>query len=150
MLTILIVGLYSCKEEDKASTVQSILTGVHPLRKMQQVASSEVSQGSFFIWSASYKQEQEMRICFAWKMNDSTYALSSLPFERFRIRFDSTAIIPTIKFSWNQNYTYTVSDDIADIIKSYVTYAEISVREQDWQPGIVLPMNDTVVNKIAK
>jgi hypothetical protein len=107
---------------------------------------SAKSSGSFFLFSGNYSSEEQVGpiVSFAWKMNDSSYALSTLPFGKIRVKIVDTITIPTIKFRWE--HTREVNpDNIDDVMRYEVIYAEISAKASDWPQNIVLPMNvDTI------
>ncbi len=151
--TFIICGLtlvFSCNDEDKKSKLDLNLEGTHQLRKMTQGTSNNTrSSSSFFLFSGSSYNEQstEPIVSFAWKMNDGTYALSTLPFGKIRIRILDSIHIPTVKFKWTNNYVIN-HDNMSAVMKYEVIYAEISAKATDWPQNISLPMNtDSLVIK---
>jgi hypothetical protein len=145
ILTILVIialfGLTACGPKSKS--IDDIFRGEHQLRKMGQlVGSKDKTKESFFL--ITYNQNETkitvVAIKFAWKMNDSTYALSSLPMEKIRIKLDKNVTVPTIKFRWNPNSGNNI-DLIQELMDNDIVYALITVNEKDWPTDISLPMN---------
>jgi hypothetical protein len=76
-------------------------------------------------------------------MNDEqTWAISSLPLEQFRVRFDDKAAVPTIQFNLKPNRTQCVVDSMQEIMNDCVEYAVLTVRPEDWPTQIDLPLNE--------
>jgi len=144
-VTISLLGLNACGPQSKRISVNDILQGEHQLRKMGQlIGSEEKNKQSLFlvVYNQSESKKTAIFIKFAWKMNDSTYALSSLPIEKVRIKLVKNITAPTVKFKWHNCYLDT--DDanlIQKIIDRYSYYALITVNETDWPTDISLPMN---------
>jgi hypothetical protein len=147
------VILLSCNapvnyEDDHAGLA---LRGEHRLRKVTESSKSDGSMnGSFFIFSGSIGGEEHAgpAVSFAWQTDDSTYILSTLPYDKIRIRFNEKVDTPTIKFRWrSMNSTDLIKEDMVTIMKHYVIYAMISVKKKDWPVQIHLPMNNTDTTK---
>lgn len=133
----------SKKEEQEESQASIMLKGNHELRKMKDfVGVTSSSSASFFLIMGDQSQESKTEVCvkFSWKMNDGTYAISSLPIEKFRIKLDSTATTPSIKFRWIR-YDSNHIAQTQELMDGYVCYAVLIIREEDWPTEIKLPLN---------
>lgn len=126
------------------SKAQTILEGEHKLRKMVERTDVKTStSGGFFLFVGGFESSvnTSVTVKFAWQMNDGTYAISSLPLEKFRIKFDEQAKTPTIKFRW-ERYSYAHSTPTTQqLMNKYVVYALLTVRERDWPISVRLPMS---------
>ena len=123
------------------SAVKPILGGEHNLRKMTERNGVDLSvSGGFFLVSGevSVTQKTQTLIKFAWELNDGTYAISSLPLEKIRIKIDNNVTVPTISFSWEENY---YKHQIQDLMDCCVDYALITIKESDWPIQVNLPLN---------
>jgi prepilin-type N-terminal cleavage/methylation domain-containing protein len=109
-------------EPDSAGA--QVLQGEHKLRKM---------------FPQNYFLNSGTQITFAWPLKDGTYAISTLPIEKIRVKFDQTVDAPTIKFCWTPA-NYAQPDYL---MSHHVIYALITVRESDWPAQIQLPLNDS-------
>ncbi len=113
------------------------------LRKMAERtdASSRV-YGSFFLFMGdlSATTKTTVSVKFAWEMNDGTYALSSLPLEKIRVKLDEKAAAPTIKFRWRP-YPLRRTVEVQELMDEYVIYAVVTVKESDWPVRVSLPLN---------
>lgn len=138
LMAILFLGL-ACNYQ---SYIDKIFQGEHRLRKMAEwTDSSGQISGSFFLIFGQIKGslENSMEMRFAWEMNDGSYAISSIPIEKVRVRMDENAETPTIKFHWTRGTI--LDDDLQGFIDRSVTYVLITVKESDWPVDIILPMN---------
>lgn len=143
VIIISLLGFNACGPQPKKIGIDDILSGEHQLRKMGQLVGSESkTKQSFFLISYNQKETKTtvVSIKFAWKMNDGTYALSSLPLEKIRIKLEKNISAPTIKFRWNSCdcANINITQEIMDM---NVLYAVITVSETDWPTDISLPMN---------
>lgn len=150
-LTLAVFFLTSCYIEKKEkSRLESNLEGTHQLRKMLQSSQTAGKfAGSFFLFSDSAYGEQrsEPIVSFAWQMKDSSYALSTLPFGKIRVKIADTVTVPSVKFRWVNKYEIN-PDNMHDVMNYAIIYAEISARAADWPQNISLPMNtDSAVVK---
>ena len=76
-------------------------------------------------------------------MNDGTYAISTLPIEKIRVKFDNNVTTPTVDFdSGKIRYEWENNSDLEYVINHYVNYAILTVRESDWPSQINLPFNN--------
>jgi prepilin-type N-terminal cleavage/methylation domain-containing protein len=114
----------SCKAVEPDSAGAQVLQGEHKLRKM---------------FPQNYFLNSGTQITFAWPLKNGTYAISTLPIEKIRVKFDQTVDTPTIKFCW----TYSNYATIDYLMAKHVVYALITVRESDWPAQIQLPLNDS-------
>jgi hypothetical protein len=141
--------LPSClsKKEKEESQAGLMLRGEHELRKMNNFTSTNSkTNASFFLISSNFNQEkkEDLQVKFAWKMNDGTYAISSLPLEKIRIKFDPNSQAPVIKFKWIR-YPFGINYRVAqtqELMDKYVCYAVLVIREEDWPTKIHLPLNE--------
>ena len=145
LFLIVLVGCESSPPAKKApqDTAGDVLRGEHQLRKMFTAQGKEesVSGGFFLIFGGISSESRETaNVKFAWQMRDGAYALSSLPLEKFRVKFDNSKETPTIKFRWRPSSNFSASD-VQKIIENNVIYALITCKESDWPPKIQLPMN---------
>lgn len=127
--------------------VEKILRGEHKLRKMTERmdVNSGISGGFFlFAGSLSGSTETTASVKFAWEMSDGTYAISSLPLEKIRVKLDEKAIVPTIKFNWEELGLYgsgSQAMEIQNLMDRHVHYAVVTIRESDWPVQVNLPLN---------
>ncbi|MBI3572819.1 MAG: hypothetical protein HY092_01300 [Candidatus Kerfeldbacteria bacterium] len=126
--------------------MDAVLRGHHSLRKVVEWADhqSRIDGGFFLVFGGINSSTSEnLRVKFAWRMNDGTYAISSLPLEQIRIKIDDRVTVPTIQFAfshpWDSGYD---SDDPQYLMGRYVQYAVVTVRDQDWPVKIQMPLND--------
>ena len=120
---------------------ENILNGEHKLRKMTEriEQNSQLSGGFFlFIGQLSGARETKIVVKFAWEMNDGTYAISSLPLEKNRMKFNESAEVPTVKFQWEK---YGHSRELQTLIDESVEFMLITCKESDWPVNVKLPMN---------
>lgn len=151
LLLATICCLSSCsflspKKEEKEwmSDVGLMLQGEHKLRKLTESTGSNTKiHESFFIFGGTNIESTSSPIVsFAWEKDSSTYILSTLSFNKIRIKFVDKIETPTIKFRWACGRSgYTRGDDINRIMKVNVIYAVISIQKEDWPQEINLPMN---------
>lgn len=127
----------AAREAVDVAKVSAILQGDHPLRKITERTESSLA-GSFFLVVGEVNGRTSSVVKFAWKMNDGTYAISSLQLEKIRVRFDENATTPTIRFHWEQPYFAT--DQVQELMNS-VLYATLTIRENDWPIQVQLPLN---------
>ena len=125
----------ACVDNRSESSVGQILAGEHQLRKMTNVTTSE-SNGSFFLFLGSFSQSESLKVSFAWKMNDGTFAISTLPMEKIRIKINNVVATPTIKFCW----TRSQYKNVQWAIDHHVLYAVITCKDSDWPQSISLPL----------
>jgi len=144
-LVLLVVGLFLVGCERPLSQAESILRGNHKLRKMsERLETNSKISGSFFLIVGELSGSTTTRLLtkFAWEMNDGTYALSSLPLEKIRVRFDERATTPTIKFQWRPRRSWRGRiAQVQSLMDDYVLYALVTVREGDWPVQVNLPLN---------
>ena len=72
-------------------------------------------------------------------MGDGTYAISTLPLEKIRVRFDEAIKTPVIEFAW-RNRVLTNTHNPQYLLRN-MDYAVVTVRESDWPVWVQLPMN---------
>lgn len=126
------------------SQVGKILQGEHPLRKMVTKQSDKASlNGSFFLIFGEIRGQGETftKVTFSWLMNDSIYAISSLPIEKIRIKFIQSKEAPSIKFRWRPDDYIYYGDNLQEIMNDLIIYALVTCREKDWPAEIQLPLN---------
>ncbi len=125
----------SCASRKEQSYAGITLAGDHQLRKMVNIKSTDAS-GSFFLFVGSFAQHETLKVSFAWKLNDGTYAISTLPMDKIRVRIDNNITVPTIKFRWRSGYFR----EIQDMMDYKVIYAVITCKDSDWPQQINLPL----------
>ena len=145
-LMVLLAALFAlgCRPQPKPpSQAELILGGEHKLHKMtEQSQLNPTLSGRFFLFSGSVNGliKTDVFVKFAWEMNDGTYALSSLPLEKIRVKFDEQITSPMIKFRWRR-YDGEGTPQTQNLMDYYVSYALITIRESDWPAQIDLPLN---------
>lgn len=146
VMLILLAGLsgVGCDNaQQKPSFAERMLGGEHKLRKMGEriETSSRISGGYFLFWgSLEGSATTNVTVTFAWRLNDGTYAISSLPIEKIRIAFNEKAETPTIKFGWG---SFCWGQTIQELMDSEgMLYAVVTIRENDWPTQINLPLNN--------
>ncbi len=148
MALVFLIGFFvvgCANRPELPSQAELILKGEHKLRKMveRSETDSRVSGGFFLIvGELSVSTTTKVLMKFAWEMNDGTYALSSLPLEKIRVKFDEKATNPTIKFRWRRWRNMSIgTPQIQELMDGYVLYALLTVRENDWPAQVSLPLN---------
>ncbi len=150
VVLVLLVGLFvmvfmvGCeKKTEQPSQAEQILKDEHILRKMAERTdvNSNIS-ASFFLFVGGFSETTKTTVSvkFAWKMNDGTYALSSLPLEKIRVKLDESTTTPTIKFRWRP-WKLCRTPQVQDLMDDYVLYAVVTVKENDWPVQVSLPLN---------
>lgn len=137
------------EEIKKLPLAQQVLIGTHPLRKILESKETKTKlSAGFFLFMGGFDGEKktDWLVKFAWEMNDGTYAISSLPIEKIRIRFNNEIAVPTVEFRvtnniWHES-SYCSNQDLQELIGSgYVSCVVITVKESDWPAQINLPLN---------
>lgn len=142
LISIFIAGCAQ-KGPEPPSQAEALLRGEHKLRKMAERVDvkSNISASFFlFVGDLSATTQTNISVKFAWEMNDGTYALSSLPLTKIRVKLDERVEAPTIKFRWRP-YKCCNTAQVQGLMDSYVVYALVTVRERDWPVNINLPLN---------
>lgn len=112
-----------------------VLNGEHELRRLATTQHTEhKASGSFFLFTGDYSSSTKhgIRVVFSWRLNDGTYAISSIPIEKIRVNINGNYSSPTIKFRWRRSD----SKDLQYIIDNYVLYAVINCKSEDWPENI--------------
>lgn len=141
-LGVIFAVISGCQGEQRDSPAALILQGEHQLRKVvERVESKSSFSGGFFLFVGIMEGNTESysKVRFAWQMNDGTYALSSLPMDRVRVKIDNSVATPTIKFRWVK----TQITRIDTLMAYYVTYALVTCKDSDWPVNIRMPLNET-------
>jgi hypothetical protein len=130
------------QEPRELSAAEKVLQGEHQLRKMAErtEVNSRISGGFFlFVGGMSGKTSTDVSVKFSWKMNDGTYAISSLPIEKIRVKLDEKAIAPTVTF----HYSGFLGDanDLQSLMMRRVDYAVVTTTEANWPIQVDLPLN---------
>lgn len=141
------LSLLGCEDNDQELKMRGMFGGEHALHKMAERTETESKiSGGFFllVGGLSGNSETKVSVKFAWLMNDKqTYALSSLPLEKIRVRFDEDTSTPTITFHWLPLWFNSCIDrnNIQGTISERVNYAVITTRAKDWPQEVNLPLN---------
>lgn len=134
-------------EPPKPTKAEILLDGIHQLRKMSErtEVNSRISGGFFLVLGTlEGKSKTTISVKFAWQMNDGTYAISSLPLEKIRVRLDEKIAAPTIEFNrWRRCDVWCAENGLQPLIDDSVEYAVITVKENDWPIQVDLPLNDS-------
>ena len=147
MALVFLVGLFviGCSQRpQQPSQAEQILKGEHKLRKMleRSETDSRISGGFFLIVGGlNGTINTSISMKFAWEMNDGTYAISSLPLEKIRVKLDEKVTTPTIKFRWQRWHNSFGTAQVQKLMDSYILYAVLTVRESDWPVQVSLPLN---------
>ncbi|MDP3947637.1 MAG: hypothetical protein Q8Q41_03035 [bacterium] len=149
-VAMVFAGLFVAGCADKGpeppSKAQAILEGEHKLRKMVERTDAKTStSGGFFLFVGGFDSSAKTSVTvkFAWQMNDGTYAISSLPLEKIRVKLDDGAAVPTIKFRWLPYDSYRrTTPRVQELMDRFVLYAVVTARERDWPVHIQLPLNN--------
>ncbi len=150
LIGMVILGTIGCAAStNEPSYAEKVLGGTHELRKMvERQGSQTTTSSSFFLVVGSMTQTQtaETLIKFSWKMNDGTYAISSLPLEKIRVRIDETATSPTAQFRWRPwrggCLCRTAIPELQTLMDNNVVYMLLNVRSADWPVQVSLPLNE--------
>jgi hypothetical protein len=132
------------RQEPPDSPAQAVLQGEHKLRKMmgQTEVNSSLSGGFFlFVGDVKAKTSTAVSVKFAWEMNDGTYAISSLPLEKIRVKINEEAKTPTVKFRWRLWCRRNMPQP-QELMDENVLYALVTVREKDWPVQVQMPLNE--------
>lgn len=138
-ICLLIPFLASCVESPP-SRAEAILKGEHQLRKMVEKSGVLSSfSGSYFLFAGSVEgtSRTTLDVKFAWELSDKTFAISSLPIEKFRVNFNESIETPTIKFRWRRRN----EPELQHLMDRSVIYAVITCKKSDWPTNIKLPLN---------
>jgi len=141
---VLFVTLLACVyiefTPNKPSQTQLVLEGEHRLHKMPERTDGTSRTFEFFLFAGDFTQSTSTAVKFAWEMKDGSYAISSLPLEKIRIRFDEKATTPTIRFQWSTTAFTENMRDLQRMIDYNVHWAVITTRESDWPAKVDLPI----------
>lgn len=147
IILVLMFILSGCQKPEppvpSPSPAEPILIGEHNLRRMVERTNtnSKISGGYFlFVGGLEGSTETTVSMKFAWQMNDGTYAISSLPIEKIRIKLNEEITTPTIKFRWKR-YQYNGTPEIYELMNGWVSYAVVTVKESDWPIQVNLPLS---------
>jgi len=135
--SIFLRGEYS----QSPSPAEQILKGEHKLQKMaEQTEVNSKTSASFFLIMGDINTATKTTLStkFAWEMNDGTYAVSSLPLEKIRVKIDEKVTMPTIKFRWARSFH---KGDLQQLMDNSVSYAVVTVKESDWPVQVNPPLN---------
>lgn len=149
MLIALVLPLAGCKEDEppKPTKAEILLNGTHNLRKMSErtEVNSHISGGFFLVFGIlEGGSKTTISVKFAWQMNDGTYAISSLPLEKIRVKLDNKITTPTIEFNrWQRCDAWCDNNSLQGLIHDSVEYAIITVKESDWPIQVNLPLNNS-------
>jgi hypothetical protein len=127
--------LFSCepKRVDGLTLMENAFRGKHELHRMAEMTSVSSSlSGGFFLFfgGISEQTKTETLVKFSWKMNDGTYAFSSMRLENIRVKFDEKAVTPTIEFYLKRQIHF--GEQSQNFIDYNVEYALVTIRESDW------------------
>jgi len=137
IMVVLVSSLFlaGCNGEPvgQPSPAEPILKGDHTLRKIGENSDNLKSQSEYFIFNGDIRSAQAdaVTVKFFWKMNDGSYAISSLSLEKIRPKFDPEATTPTIKFRWRVCDRLEVATP-QTLMDKNVIYAIITLKESDW------------------
>jgi len=135
IVVLLFQCLTSCgpprdNHEDVSKTGE-LLQGEHMLRRFKVKTTTESR------WSASYfliaggaggGTFTETAVSFSFQLPDSTYAMAVLPFQKIRVKIDSTITEPYVTFRWDRSSVESIS-----YIMSYeVQYMVVHCKEEDF------------------
>jgi hypothetical protein len=143
LAVVCILSVQNEQKHPKKSQTEALLGGEHQLRKMvERTETNSSTSASFFLIVGSLDSQvsTSVNLKFSWEMNDGTYAISSLPMEKFRIKIDESATTPTIKFRWRP-FVNGGTPQVQDLMDNNVLYALLTVRESDWPVKVDLPLN---------
>ncbi len=143
LAVVCILSVQNEQKHPKKSLTEALLGGEHRLRKMvERTEVNSSTSASFFLIVGSLDSQvsTSVNLKFSWEMNDGTYAISSLPMEKFRVKIDESATTPTIKFRWAP-FRRLGTPQVQDLMDNNVLYALLTVRESDWPVKVDLPLN---------
>ena len=149
LITLISTFLFACQNSGQDNKLENkIFGGERELRKMTNSQDMSV-KSSFFLLSGSSSTKSQAIVTFAWKINDSTYQISSIPRDKIRVRFNSAVIYANIKFYFKDDpykpkAEKGINEDIQEFLNSYLAYVEIYVKESDWPVNINLPFESEV------
>lgn len=132
---------------------EEVLGGDHPLRKITTTTASEgyVGGGFFLFVGGVYGSfEATTRVQFAWLMNDKeTWAISSLPLEKIRVRLKETESGPYMQFQviGRRGVREYTNLPLQDILDRKVISATVVCRAEDWPVNINMPLNAETLRK---
>jgi len=126
--------------------LNKMLEGEHQLIKMiNHNGSHSRAAGAFFLIAGGFisKGKSGIKVTFSWRMDDGTYAISSLPIEKIRMQLVESISTPTIRFHWKNPFIhYAEEPEPQEVMDSYVKRAVITCKPEDWPTNVQLPLND--------
>ena len=104
IVLVLCMGIFvgGCEKRSVSVEVDKDFGSEHKLRKMSEVAgeNSKVWDGFFiFLHDSNGSGKSQTLAKFSWQTKDGSYAFSSLPLGKIRVKFDEKVTTPTIKFT---------------------------------------------------
>ena len=153
-LFLIILSAVGCASRDP-NQFPAELAGSHKIRKMFtkdmniSETNSSFNAGYFiFFGTASGKSNQSVTaILFAWEDKDGVYIVTQLPLDKVRVKIiDDWPEAPTVRFFLDDKYSYYVTrarfdENQGGIWDNYLTYAVVTVANNDWPENINLPFN---------
>jgi len=132
-LLFLLMGLmfFSCGTPSDESNTGKLLQGEHLLRRFKVKTTTESRwSGSYFLigGSSSGGSFTKTNVSFSFQLPDTTYAMATLPYEKIRVKLDSTITEPYVTFRWNRDG----SEDIAYIMEREVVYMVVHCKDGDF------------------
>lgn len=138
---IIIMSFIGCgNKEEKESKLGVVLAGKHELRKMSEATTINgkiVSTFFLFAGGTNTSMETNKKVTFAWKRNDGTYGINTVPIERCRIKFVRGTEVPYIKFRWRKCGRSDVQQAIKD---EFIVYVLIVCDKKDWKIDVNFPL----------
>lgn len=139
MVILLIVGCCTSenKNEPAPNPYEKILGGEHPLRKFNVNNSIENKVDAwYFLVVGQYSSQniENTKVRFYFLNCKNEYQLLEFPLEKVNIKVDTNAMVPFVKFYWNNHnrdetqYNQMYENDITRVV--------IHCRENDFQPSI--------------
>lgn len=138
VLGVITLMLFSCGpvrdengEHADVSKTGELLQGEHLLRRFKvKTTTDQRWSGSYFLigGSAGGGTFTQTDVSFSFQLPDSTYAMATLPFQRIRVKLDSTITEPFVTFRWNRSSV----ESISYIMRREVQYMVVHCKEEDF------------------
>lgn len=137
MTCLLIYVMFSCtmpdpKDLQVESPAGEMLNGEHVLRRFNVSSKTEQNiKGSYFLIAGQVESNtiSKYTATFAWKTHDDTYITTELPLSKIRVKIDSTANQPYVKFRWRP-CNCTLND--INNSNSIILYMVVHCKEEDY------------------
>ena len=124
-----------------AETMNEVFGGQHELHVMtQSLENNSKITGDFILGcgSISSDNKNQLKIYFAWKIYDGSFAINSINIEKVHVLLDDNITTPTVSFNYSGN---NCSDFQKELDGPYIDWMTIQCQSKDWPINISLPFS---------